>query len=239
MSDDGATGPMATLDSNCRAVGGVTLVELCVTATEQRQVRIENCLDGPVWPPRSEGVPEPGWDEEGYEGQVGPDGRLLLGYASPAEPAEPPAEIAAEREPESTASPQAVLKALGTGTPPRAAMPGTDARADPDGSAADRAGDPAGKPARADERSVGEPAADWFGGVERRLARAERLAEVDSAEAAAAAVERAGGVDAVRTLRERLAADRATLARLECRCSELRERAEAVEVPADALARLA
>ena len=83
------------LDCRCDARDGVTLVELVVEneTAVARRVRVGNRLDGTVWPPRCEGVPEAGWDDGGFEGVVAPRERLVVGYASPARPRDPPAEI--------------------------------------------------------------------------------------------------------------------------------------------------
>lgn len=237
---------MATLESHCRTAGGVTLVELCVTAARPRRVRVENCLEGPVWPPRTDGVPEPGWDGQGFEGRVDPDEPLVLGYASPAEPADPPARVAEEGEPtDREPTPEAVVKALGRREPPREAMPATGA----DSASSDTHPEPTPDPdPEANACGRGREATGsgddgvldaWFAAVEGRLEAAEELAAASSVEEAEAAVERAGGIAAVRRLREQLRADRAALARLDRRCSDVRERAGAVEVPVEALARLA
>jgi hypothetical protein len=242
---------MATLEANCRTAGSVTLVEVCVTAARPRRVRVENRLEGPVWPPRSDGVPEPGWDGEGFEGRVAPDDRLVLGYASPADPVDPPARIADEGEPgDREPTPQAVVKALGRREPPRAAMPGgadgADSATDFDGarpgpeteSDAPRPGPDTG-PGSGSGGSAGNPVDAWFAAVEGRLEAAEDLVAATSVEDAEAAVERAGGIEAVRRLQKRVQEDRAVLDRLDRRCSRARERAEAVDVPVEALARLA
>ena len=84
---------MVTLDWETDRTDGVTLVRLYVTAEDRRRVRIENRLDGPVWPPREEGQPAAGWDDDTFEGVVAPDHRLVAGYATPAQPADPPAEV--------------------------------------------------------------------------------------------------------------------------------------------------
>lgn len=78
------------------ALDGATLVSAIVENPhdEPARYRLENDLDGPVWPPRRRGYPEPGWDESGFEGVVEPGERHSLGYAVPAEPADPPARIA-------------------------------------------------------------------------------------------------------------------------------------------------
>jgi hypothetical protein len=89
---------MVTLDWETDRTEGVTLVRLYVTAENRRRVRIENCLDGSVWPPREEGQPAAGWDDDddAFEGVVAPDHRLVAGYATPAPPTDPPAEIVAD-----------------------------------------------------------------------------------------------------------------------------------------------
>lgn len=86
---------MVSLDWRVEIRDGTTLVELLVenSANVARRVRIGNRLDGPVWPPRREGVFESGWDGGGFEGIVAAGGRLALGYASPAQTTEPPAEV--------------------------------------------------------------------------------------------------------------------------------------------------
>jgi len=239
MSHDGATRHMVTLESHCRTVGGATLVELCVTAARPRRVRIESCLEGAVWPPRTNGVPEPGWDERGFEGCVDPDTPLVLGYASPGAPADPPARIADEGEPaDREPTPEAVVKALGRREPPRDAVLGGSAGShsfdatepDPDPSGCDGAG--------GGGSGDGEPFDAWFRAVERRLETAERLAAATSVTEAESAIERTGGIAAVRRLRERLQEDRVALDRLDRECSRVSERAEAVDVPVEALSRL-
>lgn len=112
---------MATLESHTTRSDGVTLVELVVTSDVKERVRVENCLDGPVWPPRRQGVPEEGWTGEGYESEVGPDDRLVAGYATPAEPCEPPARLVSldTASDNSGKTPQAVVRNLGDPRPPR------------------------------------------------------------------------------------------------------------------------
>ena len=75
---------------------GVTLVSAIVENPheEPARYRLENDLDGPVWPPRRRGYPEPGWDDSGFEGVLGPGERHALGFAVPADPTDPPARIA-------------------------------------------------------------------------------------------------------------------------------------------------
>ncbi|MFC4448622.1 hypothetical protein [Halorussus aquaticus] len=148
---------MVELDCRAESHAGVTLVELVVRnpSTTARRVRVGNRLDGPVWPPRREGVPAAGWDDGGFEGVVAAEDRRALGYATPASaesaveveppteverPAEdrPPAELvwterAGESEGEADsdtfgddATPEGVVRALGDPRPPADAVPAAE-----------------------------------------------------------------------------------------------------------------
>lgn len=125
---------MATLEWHCRRTGGVTLVELLVESEVEEWVRIESMLE-PVWPPRRYGLPAEGWDDAGFAGSVGPENRLLVGYATPAEPAEPPAEIvsadpgANPGTDDRLARARGIVRALGTARPARDVVHGQTAPA--------------------------------------------------------------------------------------------------------------
>lgn len=134
---------MVALDWRVEARAGVSLVELLVANPTGvvRRVRIANRLDGPTWPPRREGVPEAGWDDGGFEGLVPAGGRRALGYASPASPVEPPAEVVwteragdADLEPDGSvdATPVGVVRALGDARPPADAVPTPAGESPPD-----------------------------------------------------------------------------------------------------------
>jgi hypothetical protein len=127
---------MAALDWEQTRRDGVTLVELTVTADTTERVRIESQLQ-PVWPPRRQGVPATGWDDDGFEGRVDPSTPLVLGYASPATPADPPATVHTKAAGDSrgvttaTADTTAqtadgIVRALGRSTPPRDVVPTPD-----------------------------------------------------------------------------------------------------------------
>ena len=73
---------------------------------------------------------------------------------------------------------------------------------------------------------------------ERRVALAERLADAGTLAEASAAVAAAGGLDGVRALDRAISQDRADLGALVERVETLRERAEAVDVPTETLARI-
>jgi len=224
---------MARLDCTTETVAGVTLVSLHLESDAPERVTVERTHEAPIWPPRRQGVPERGWDADGWTGVVRPDDPRSLGYATPTAPPEPPVHVT-ETEPDpattETPDPRDVLRSLGDPRPPRDAVepsvetasPGADG--DPDsGDAVDPAA-----------QSRDGPALD---AIAARLDRAEELARISSVEEAGRLVDDAGGIEAVRELVAQLERDRAALADLHERTTRLRDRAT-VEVPVDDLARL-
>jgi hypothetical protein len=83
---------MPTLTVEWTRVDGVTFVEVLVAADRPHRVRIESLLDGPVFPPRSEGTPADGWDERGVTRTVDA-GTTPLGFATSAHPERPVVEL--------------------------------------------------------------------------------------------------------------------------------------------------
>jgi len=250
---------MPSLDWQCTRHDGVTLVELVVTATRAERVRIDSRLE-PVWPPRRQGVPAAGWDGAGFEGRVTPDSPLVVGYASPAAPVEPPARLrtrsADEPQPpdDSAVTAREVVRTLGDSAPPRDAVSTSKGGAGPataDG--ATRGGSAAvgidAETAETDRAAIGDGPATatedpvvgttrWFEAVERRLDEAERLATASGADEARAAIDAVGGIDAARRLQSRLDADRRQLQDLQQRCGKVDDRLAAVEVPLSTLERV-
>ncbi|WP_435180605.1 hypothetical protein [Halorussus sp. AFM4] len=167
---------MVELDWRVESRSGVSLVELLVRnpSATARRVRVANRLDGPVLPPRREGVPAAGWDDGGFEGVVAADGRLALGYATRAPAAEPPVELVwTERAGADAtgrdaagfadgATPEGVVRSLGDPRPPADAVP-TGGSAGGAGSAARASGDT--------ESPVPEAVDAWLSGVETRAER--------------------------------------------------------------------
>jgi hypothetical protein len=235
---------MATLDWYVTSDGGATFVSLLVTAERTARVRVENCLDGPVWPPRRQGVPEAGWDEDGFEGTVPAGERLVLGYASPADPAEPPVRLSSSAteagqsdpaERPGQVSPREVIRTLGDPTPPRDAVPAGE-----EGGDETSVGDGNESPKRAGEAvRPGAAVEDWLDGVRDRVEAAEGLASVSSVEEATEAVASVGGTGDLATLRARLDEDRTRLERVAADSESLAARIERVEVPVETLQRLA
>jgi len=117
---------MASLDWQLGNAGDATLVELLVTSETDARVEIESNLQ-PVWPPRRQGRPAEGWTGAGFEGVVAADEVLVLGYASPADPVEPPAAIVdtdpVTETPEEPPTPESLVRSLGGAAPPRDAVP--------------------------------------------------------------------------------------------------------------------
>lgn len=159
-------------DCATRTVAGTTLVTVRVRneAAVPRRVRVRNDLPGPVLPPRRDGVPERGWDDEGFTGVVAPDCERALGYACPVDCAdETPVSVdwlgradddgddAAEREAEA-------IRSLGRARPPADAVsaPGVGDRSDGErSSAVADAAESTSEPEGADDSAGGtEDAAD-------------------------------------------------------------------------------
>lgn len=234
---------MVTFECTCARRDGVTLVTARVAGlSEPTRITVANRLDGPVWPPRHRGRPERGWDDDGFEAVLCA-GTHALGYASPATPVDPPAELV-DVEPAPAATPTAartdtpedVLRELGTPAPPADAVP---AAADRSHGRTDNA-----EPTPSDRRDRTTRAlpADveaWFATLSRRVDRAEALADADSLDEATAAVRDAGGLAGVREVADRAAADERALRTLAARAERLARRRADATVPAETLARLA
>lgn len=128
---------MVTIETTADRRDGVTLVTATVTdEAAPTRVTVESRLDGPVWPPRRQGTPAAGWEENGggahgieekdgvtgFEGVVPADGRLAIGFATPGEPRDPPVAVTtvepADGADDELATPAAVLRGLGDPSPP-------------------------------------------------------------------------------------------------------------------------
>lgn len=119
---------MARFECDSERVDGVTLVR-CRLATDARvRVTVEPTHDGPIWPPRRQGVPAPGWADGTWTGVVHPDGPRGLGYATPGtvDDGDDPATVAGVEPAEAgdgPVSPRDVVRALGDPSPARDAVP--------------------------------------------------------------------------------------------------------------------
>lgn len=236
---------MVSLTCSARAHDGVTLVTARLDGGGATQrVRLTNRLDGPVWPPRRQGIPEAGWDEECFETVVPADGTVAVGYASPAPPAETPLvvvdrEVVAGDEPDEPVTAADALRSLGDPTPPRDAVP-----IPIDESA--RSGEPSRRSAPSDANDVSRPdtaAPDaveaWFATVEERLALAERLAEAESLPEVTDALRQVGDLADAESLVEDVSADADALETVARRAGGLADRAAETDVPLTTLERIA
>jgi hypothetical protein len=202
-------------------------VDLRNTSPVDRCVRVTNRLDGPVLPPRRAGVPESGWDDEGFAGVVPADGRRSLGYACPALAKRPPVSVVDEGRADGDESGTAAIavRELGDPRPPSDAVPmahdtqGSEDRSEPSTSA-----------------DLPSGVESWLTAAEERIERGEELTDA-SVDTATTALE-ADGV-AVPELAARVDDDAAALEAVAERAATLAERAAAVDVPVDALRRIA
>jgi hypothetical protein len=222
--------------STVTALGGVALVAVTLyndTAADLR-VRIENELDGPVLPPRQEGVPAAGWDDGGYTGVIPAAGRLGVGYACPvgevgtgvsvrtgvdSTPVSVELLGPADSSGNAPADPIATtVRWLGRAAPPMDAVPA--ATREPDGAAY-----PAGSRRGSEgDHEAPDPVVTWLDAVEQRVERAERFTDA-TADDAATALGAYDGIDGVAALPSALEEDAETLRRVRRRVDDLASRA--------------
>lgn len=127
---------MVAIDATAERREGVTFVAVVVRngSDQRRRVRVESRLDGPIWPPRRQEVPERGWDADGVTVRLSPHERRALGFATPAPPEDDPVAIARETvadggEEPIERTPEGVVRALGDPAPPPDAV-APDTRSD-------------------------------------------------------------------------------------------------------------
>jgi hypothetical protein len=184
---------MVSLTCTASQEQGITLVTGRIENPDRpRRVRVENRLDGPVWPPRRRGVPAAGWSDACFECVLTAGETVALGYASPAPPTDPPLAVVETEpvdpeavddtfEPKSGVpsvdeTPDGVVRELGSPRPPRDAVPVPDADEDPSvadsetnaagtsQTAEDTAPETAGKPSGTARGTPSEPAEDLSSG---------------------------------------------------------------------------
>jgi len=131
-------------DIDVTADDGVALVSVRIDndSPVARRLRVRNRLDGPVLPPRRAGVPEPGWDDEGFDGVVPAGSTVALGYAVALSPSADrdvaPTDVdgsperavdievlgrADESERAADSTPEDAVRTLGSARPPADAVP--------------------------------------------------------------------------------------------------------------------
>jgi len=221
------------LDWTQQSAGAVTLVSvsLCNERATDRRVRLANRLDGPVLPPRREGVPEAGWDRDGATTVVPAGETVALGYACPAPASTPPVgvkDVGAVNGADSEIDPADAVRELGDHRPPRDVVEGGE--------------DESTKPN--DEESTSsvdvpqrEPTTIAPQSLEEHRARIETVEAlgVASVQDAADLLETTDGIDA---LAAQLETDARELRALATAAEALADRAAAAAPPTEALRRL-
>jgi hypothetical protein len=186
---------VAHLETNTDRRDGVTLVEGWAKndGDGHRRIAIEVELDGPIWPPRREGVPERGWDREDgrLTATLSPGERYGFGFATPAAPSDPPVTLVSDEPGQPSEgierSPAGVVRALGDPSPP------VDLASTPDAPDGRTGGDRNRRPPPDDSNGTGTAPAGT--GVDRAKSRTDRpRSEGDAGGTGAGAI---GGYPAV------------------------------------------
>lgn len=114
---------MVDLETSVERAEDVTFVRAIVTNDRgtHQYIRLQSQLDGPIWPPRHDGVPAPSFYGEYWERVIAPGGTHGFGFASPAEPVDPPLEIVEVERASADAdrTEERVLATLDPALPPR------------------------------------------------------------------------------------------------------------------------
>ncbi|THE66037.1 hypothetical protein D8Y22_03690 [Salinadaptatus halalkaliphilus] len=86
---------MVTLETSVVRTNGVTTVRVVIDNqhSTHQAVRLQSTLEGPVWPPRRDGVVDPQWDGDIWDGTIRSGRTRGIGFASPAPPTDPPVDI--------------------------------------------------------------------------------------------------------------------------------------------------
>ncbi|WP_248895695.1 hypothetical protein [Haloplanus halobius] len=212
----------------------LVMVDLHNPSPVDRSVCVRNRLDGPVLPPQRGGVAEAGWDDGGFTGVVPAGERRAIGYACPAPERRPPVDVIDEgratgnREGSTDRTATIAVRELADPRPPADAVPIRTSCLKSD---TERDGETT-------EHDVHPPESveTWLQSVERRIERGERLTEA-SVETATSVLD--DGPPDIVELDARVSADAAALRVLADRTAALAERATAVDIPVEALRRLA
>jgi len=73
---------MPTITAETVRVDDITFVEILLDADRPHRIRLDCRLDGPIWPPRTDGVIEEGWDVDGITTEI-EAGTTAIGFATP------------------------------------------------------------------------------------------------------------------------------------------------------------
>lgn len=249
----------------------VALVQLRLQnpASVAQRIRLHNSLDGPVLFPRRQGVPEAGWDREGFVGVVAAESERALGYACPAPVQTPPIALQQAEDPADGSgsgsesapnqpTPEAVVRAYGDSAPPVAVGHDTRYRGSQQGgantgpwssevesTAESQKTEPSTEPETTDPESgqahPPTPPAAVTAWLDGVESRVGRAEALEGATVpeATAILAESEGLNPVLDDVDRLSMSAAQLQALAERAGDLAARAETVEVPERSLRRLA
>lgn len=121
---------MIDIQTDCVRRDGVTFVQAALTNARStpQLVTLESALDGPVWAPTSGPLVDPHWEDERWKGVVPAGSTRGVGFATPADPEDPAAEVRAvrraTRDDDEATDAESVLAGLEPSAPPVDALPG-------------------------------------------------------------------------------------------------------------------
>lgn len=244
-------------DWTLETAGPVTLVRarLRNERATDREVRLQNCLDGPVLPPRRHGTPEAGWGRDSVTTVVPAGETVALGYACPAPETEPPVVVdevgPVEESKTRESSLDAAVRELDDHRPPRDVL-GCDTRTQRSGTAGEGTAsieappdiDQGSDPDDAVDSIPAQSATSLPGDINESLSRYRtRIETIEALGAtgvpeATALLAASDGLTGVETLADELDSDARELRALAATAATLAARAEAATPPTDALRRL-
>lgn len=112
---------MVTIRTRTTRKQDVTLIQVKVTNTRAttQTVTIRSQLDGPVWPPRRNGMIIPEWTDETWAAEIAPGECRGFGFATPAKPVDAPIElVSASRSTGEKTDSKSVIASLEEWSPP-------------------------------------------------------------------------------------------------------------------------
>lgn len=112
---------MVDITTSTKRQNGVTLVHATVTNTRAttQTVSVRSQVDGPTWLPRHDGIPASEWTDETWTAVLKPGETRGLGFATPAEPTDSPAEIVSvSRSQENERNNEDIISSLEDWSPP-------------------------------------------------------------------------------------------------------------------------
>lgn len=117
---------MTEIETDVERRDDVALVRVAVENTQRTRqtVRLRSEVDGPVWPPRRAGTAAPDWQGDALEVTLEPGERRGVGFATPADPPDPPVVVESTVRAPTTdrTGPEELLGDLDEWAPPRSVL---------------------------------------------------------------------------------------------------------------------